>query len=620
MATVTSSIAEDRAKLLPPDEASQIVLDAYHRSRDSFVNPMRALWTEWGDLYRSYISIQDDSLLTQTFVPLIFLNVESFLPRLVANRPRVEVWGRGPEDAERAAMHRALLFYDWDLLNMVMFMIEFAKSAEIYGLAWAKVTHRREVYTRNIITTREVPRKTLGISMGTRTITGPQDVEITRWDDAYLELLEVDTVYPDPDGKCEDTCAYIIHKIQGQQLQDLKDALDKDGDPLYKPDVLARLVAMVSEGNRRETGTPTINQEQRSTMGEAALPSPDPHKREVTLLEYWTDEKVVTIVKEFPELPPIRNAFHSFRAKPFRRFTPIPLPNEIRGLAIPEILCYLNMEINTIHGARVDNLLQGVHKLVSIIRTSNLNPRNLRRRPGGHVFVDSHDDFKFIDPPRLDLSMYREEEQTRKWAQLAMATDLMVGMEESAGGGTATEAAGILQASGAKVGLMFQILSHQFLTPLGRDLIYINEGHISDERKIRIAGDDFQDGDFAEGSVQDGFLTVTPEKLRGPNELDLVLDVAATEPGTRQFKLQQGISALQALANFYPPDHPIMERMLAQVAQGFGIERPEGLIAEGREMIQRLREQEQSGSPGGGGATRSRAVAVGDQPGVTSGV
>ncbi|MHC4230969.1 MAG: hypothetical protein ACYSW0_26340, partial [Planctomycetota bacterium] len=66
---------------------------------------------EWYKAYRSVIEIDDDDIRSNVSVPLIFSHIEAYLPRLVANKPRVEVWGRGPEDSRRAALHRAHIFY-----------------------------------------------------------------------------------------------------------------------------------------------------------------------------------------------------------------------------------------------------------------------------------------------------------------------------------------------------------------------------------------------------------------------------------------------------------------------------------------------------------------------------
>lgn len=610
MATESHASTVEETRLLLPDEpAARIAFDSYWRSKRDFVDPMRDKWNEWRDLYRCYVEIEDDDLVSKVFVPMIFSHVESFIPRLVANRPRIEVWGRGPEDEKRASLGRALLFYWWDLLRMSMFLVGFTKTAEVEGLAWAKVIYSREVAEKRVRTLVTQQRRLFNIPIpgSGNSEFEIQEQEVVEWDDPRILHPNNDEIFPDPDGRDEMDCAYICHRIPGQSLQDLRVAQHPDGGPLYRKDVLDELEEMAKGANRDSESQDGDSLRKRSTelFGPGHVPSPDPHKRQWTLIEYWTDDKVVTVIEEASSLDSIRNEIHGLYRKPFRRFTPIPVANELNGISIPQVLAHLNMETNTIHGARVDNLIQTAHRLISIMRNANVNPRALRARPGGFVWVDSHDDFMYRDAPTNQIAMYREEEQTRMHAQLATsATDPFMGMASKFGGGTATEAAAMQAASGSRVGLMFQILSEQFLKELGRDLLRMAETHISEPRRLRIAGDDFEEAEF---------IDLNPKDLHSGSgmDLDLVMDVAATEPGTRQFKLNQAINALSTLSNFFPADHPVMERFTAQLMRGLGIENPEKLVAEGREMIEAARAagvDPASGPPPPGGG-------VGESPG-----
>lgn len=601
---------EDTRRVLPDEPAARIAWDSYWRSKRDFVDPMRDKWAEWRNLYRCYVEITDDDLVSKVFVPLIFSHVESFIPRLVANRPRIEVWGRGPEDDKRASLHRALQFYWWDKLRMSMFLVGFAKTAEVEGVAWAKLSYRKVVSDKKVRVLKSRQRRFFNLPIpGTGEASFEiEEREVTEWDDPHVIHPYNDEIFPDPSGRDEMDCEYICHEMQPESIEDLKAARHPDGGPLYRKDVISELEKMAKEANRatEHSNDSSLQERTRNIFGPEAEPSPDPHKRQWTLIEYWTDDKVVTIVKEAPGLDAIRNEIHGLRRKPFRRFTPIPVANELCGIAIPQILAYLNMEINTLHGARVDNVLQSVHRLISVMRNANVNPRALRARPGGFVWVDSHDDFQEREIPSANIALHREEEQSRLWSQLATgATDPFMGISSGFGGGTATEAAAMQAASGSRVGLMFQILSDQFLKEFGRDLIFMAETHISDRRRLRIAGDDFDDSEF---------IDLKPEDLHGGSgvDLDIVMDIAATEPATRQFKLNQAIQALSTLAQLFPPEHPVMERFTAQLMRGLGIENPENMIAQGRQMLAAAREAGQE--PGSGPPPESSGVATrGDQ-------
>jgi hypothetical protein len=115
MADDAFTVFDHPDKPLPADKATKVVLDNFYLGRDRLVRRMRDKWDEWYKAYRSVIEIDDDDIRSNVSVPLIFSHIEAYLPRLVANKPRVEVWGRGPEDSRRAALHRAHIFYSPDL-------------------------------------------------------------------------------------------------------------------------------------------------------------------------------------------------------------------------------------------------------------------------------------------------------------------------------------------------------------------------------------------------------------------------------------------------------------------------------------------------------------------------
>ena len=107
----SASVYDDPDKILKADAASMIVLNNFERSRDELIDKMRDKWNEWYRAYRAYVEIKDDDIRSNLVIASIFAQIEAYIPRLVANRPKIEVWPRGPEDRLRAAQHRAKLDY-----------------------------------------------------------------------------------------------------------------------------------------------------------------------------------------------------------------------------------------------------------------------------------------------------------------------------------------------------------------------------------------------------------------------------------------------------------------------------------------------------------------------------
>jgi hypothetical protein len=257
--------------------------------------------------------------------------------------------------------------------------------------------------------------------------------------------------------------------------------------------------------------------------------------------------------------------------KPFLWFTPIPDPNSIYGISVSEVLYSMFLEMSTLHSARMDHTLQSAHNMMSIIRGSGINPRNLRWRPGGYFWANSHDDIQFHQPPPLQFSLYRESDFLNQQAQRASgSTDPFAGIK-TVGESTATEAQILAQSSGSRAGMMFMLLGLT-LTRMGKLFMRINENMISTERLIRVTPGD-------PGILQETEI-VAPEDLayRGGLELDVKIDIAATEPEGRQFRMQRGIQALQVLGSIIPdPNHPVMQSVITQVLEGLGVDSPEFL-------------------------------------------
>ena len=575
MADTYDSTYDDPEKILTADEASAVVLEHYRRSEDGLVNKMRDKWKEWYKGYRAYVEVDDDDVKSNLVYGLIFSHIEAYLPRLVANRPKIEVWGRSPEDQLRAAQNRELLRYDWDMLKMALKIVGFCKSAQIYGTAWFKVYHKREQRTRLVKEMGFEPKMFMGIiPMGEEPVQREVEKPMVVWDDPWVDMLEPDEVFPDPDGKDEDSCGWIIHRFP-VDLSHLELSIKADGEPLYDQKAV-RMLKEKSKGGNQESRDmdETVRREREDTFGAEMQPNIDQHKRRFHVIEQWSDDKIMSVIEGFPDIPPLRNERNPYGMKPFARFTPVPDPNAIYGISVAEMLHSLQLELSTLHNVRMDHIVQAAHQMHTIIRGSNINPRNVRFRPGGSFFVNSHEDIRPLDMRPLEFSAYRESEDMRQWSQqISGASDPFSGRSDD-GGKTATEAALLNQASASRAGLMFQILGMQPLNRVGRLLMRINEYHIDTPRMVRIIGDEF---------AQTEYVKISPEDFssRSGMDLDLVIDIAETEPANKMFRRKEHLEALQTVGAIYQdPNHPVMQRLVANLLETYNIQNPQQLSAQ----------------------------------------
>jgi hypothetical protein len=558
---------------------AKMVEDNFERSK-KMIEDNEDDWETYYGAYRSYFEMPTDNMTSELAVPMIFADVESYMPRIAGTTPDIAVWPRTPEDRGRAAKNRVLLKYWWDALKMNLKLVDYVKSAKIYGTSIWKVDYRKETRNRVQRVARQEPVTFAGglLNTGeTREVTEFVEGPMVTWDGPVVNLLDLDEVYFDEDGWDVDSCAWIIHKKKSN-MEDIIASLES-GEEIYDEKGVREIIEWSKFGNQEDKEEGVSLKDFRNSTFKDMVASVDPHKRVVTELECWYDGKVCSIIKENTKLRPIQYRMNPLGRKPFIRFTPIPLPKEFYGVSFVEVLYSLAVELNVLHSARLDNLLYAAHKMFKILRTSNINPSQLTFRPGGHIYVDDMQDIEEFGISGNNFSLYRETDEIREWAQRAGgSTDPFQGIAGDAAA-TATEASLLSQASSSRAGLMFKILTDGPLTELARLLIMLNEIYLTEEVQVRITGDAFSDI---------GFETVTPEDLinRTGIDLDFKIDVATTEPETRELRLQRSTAAFQTFGQTgMPLQHPIMERIMLDVAEGFGFEDARQLIEQGREII-----------------------------------
>lgn len=623
-----SPVYDDPNKKLPPDEDTEIVLDDYDRSKN-VVRLERPRWDELFKIYRAYSKKPKEDLhRSNLMIPLVASHIESYAPRL--GRPRIDVWGDRPGDAERARQHRALQYHDWDANTMQFRVIPFFKSAHIYGAAWLKVVFRKEMGKRAV---RNRPNRFLtaqngilpvnpilqffglGGGQGASPIVSPQGgfttKEVELWNGAWIAFPEVDEIFPDFGHSDLDLQRFIIHKTQ-ISLATLENATE-DGKPLYNQSKVAELKELAKRGNLFQDDRENLKKDREATFGPTHEPHHDPYARDFTLIEHWTNSKVRCVIDEAHQLGCIRNDTNKLGMKPFALYTPTPLPNELYGWSTAEMLYAIAIEMSGIHNARYDSMMQAVHQMYSVRKGSGVNPKTIRWRPGGYFFVDDHDDIAPVPVKGLDFSLYRESDYLRLVAQeISGSTDTFRGINTDVSGDTATEASLLSQAGASRFGLMAQILGTQTFNRMGKILMKINELYLDGERFARVTGRPDEEP-----------IKIDPAELASGDgaELGLSFDISVSDPQNRQMKLKRGLETLQILGQTLPPQDPAFDEVLIQVLDGLDVTDPEGVVQRRRQFMEQMiaAQQAQSAAPNGADTQGQDIAALlgGDQGGLS---
>lgn len=534
----------DPRKRLSDADALVLSSDRFRSARDSRKGTEQQ-YQRWYELYRGHVDRTDWPFDTNLFVPITWSTIESFLPRLVSERPRIKIEARNDEDLETARVHRELLDYQWDQLSMGIKLIEFVKSALIYGTAILKVGWETVERERTIIQTET---DEFGV---TRRFEGTQ--MMTVYDDPVIDVLPIEDFYYDNTGTDMDTCKYVCHRMK-MQLHEIEEAVENKG---WKQKSASKLKKITS--GKIDTELDNLKKERRTTFGATESPYKEAeiaHLKEFDVIEYWEEDRLVIFVHE-PELL-LYNGPNPFThgKKPFIRLVDNLLPWEFEGVGEPEVLESIQIEMNDMHNLRGEMAKRLTMNQFIVRRGSSINPGQTKFKPNGVIMATDIDrDIKLLYQADIKPSGYREEEALRFLAQEATgATDPFKGMGDDSD--TATGASIMAQASASRVGLKFQILVEMALRPLAQMLIALNEQYIKDERIITIVG--------PEGALRQ---KIRPEDLaRAGSDLDVRIDVGQTDPVNRELRLQRTTNILQTVGNIVQdPNHPIIQVLLKRI-------------------------------------------------------
>jgi hypothetical protein len=538
------SVETDPNKILPDEKMLKLVLERWRAAKDWRAGKSTQ-WERWYQLYRSYAEQKDWPHSVSLFIPLIWSTVESFLPRMVVQRPSILVEARGDEKLEASVYHRELIEYQWEHLRVPMTIAAWVKEALIYGTGIAKIGWDKRTGPRSFRVVAE-----------DGSVTEDTDEEFVIKDDPFIALVPLENFYPEPGAPDVEEARFVIErrKMTAYEIEDEGKALGWNEEAIKKL-------------KDRQLAANQPKEEDRMRLArEATFGTPDSmmsknraHIYEFEVLEYWEDGRYAVVVED-PEVILVneRNPYWHGR-KPYLRIVDNILPGEFYGVGEPEILESINLELNQLHNLRLEAVQRATFQMFKVRLGSPVTPAMMEYKQQGIVWVTSQDDVEPLYPGNPQSAPYREEEGLRLWAQQTTgANDAFQGLETDLVGETATGASILAQAAASRVGLKFLSLSEMGLRPLGDMLISLNEQNFSQERAIGITG--------MEGMTHQ---RIGPAQLAtNGGILDVKIDIGATDPINRQVSMQQNQNLLMIFMQLYgDPNHPVIQTLIKRIAE-----------------------------------------------------
>lgn len=309
-----------------------VIQDTELAERFPLSKTVASQWTAADDLYRAYVNAEawpNSKLLKSALpMPVVMEAVETLLPQahmafFSAPQPFVlEPKGKTSPDAATAMSHLAM--WAMDQAGFQEEIRKMLKSGLLYGTligkeGWATSVHSDRKYST-------APDGTAVITNKERSVSHPT-----------FEYVSLRNTLVAPDTNCQDiqTSRFVVHQkfIDSMQLDDLGDTGDYKNVPTR-----AQLKSALSDSEFTKDSLQALKyarfREQQTELTTNPA-SADPLKRKLELLEYWTPDRVITVLQRTIV---IRNEANPFGRLPFRSCCFVDVLDSFYGYGVAQLL------------------------------------------------------------------------------------------------------------------------------------------------------------------------------------------------------------------------------------------------------------------------------------------
>lgn len=575
MARKKDKSQDNLQKYITRIEAAENFRDRNYRDR----------WTRFYKMWRNVVDqltddkgkpIKDRSNIS---IPYAFTMIETILPRLVetlfAGRPYVSIKGI-PLDFQHyheykdlkpwedsACKMETLLDYQQNIVFDIQDIFHTGlKVAALYGTTVA--------YTGWKLQERDVTRKELqpvmddtpdpvtGLKMPMMEMDGvtqvmdynPVTVTVKEYDDPEAEFLDLGLFFVDQNAKDIDDARFAGH-VEYLSKREL-DAM-AESDPDMNID-WKKVPSTSVKNNARNFRMSAIG----IPVGEDSNLTLDQDFDLYEVHHYWEDDKCVVILNRGYVAKESENPFWH-KKKPYDKDVYTRVPHEFYGIGVIEMIEDLQLELNTERNQRIDYRSYSMRRMFKVLKTAEIDPKDLVWKQGGKIRVDDKDDVTVIDMPPMSGDSFNQESVIK--ADMRDATGSQDVVMGGSSGGTATEAMRNDNNAAMRFKLIISSLEKRLLVNISRKMIQLNQQFIEDVRVLPKF--DQPDQEWPE---------ITPEEIQG--EFHLTAAGSSVEPLANKEAFKQRMVELYGVASRDPffQQFPIKRRnLLKKVFESFNI-------------------------------------------------
>ena len=485
----------------------------------------------------------------ELFIPYAFSVVETVLPRLLSNRPRMLFTPRNQASERNVENVRVVMDAQQHKANYELKLQSTGRSGLLYGLGVQKVAWRREVREQ-----RELKRRMFMPGWTTTTR------ERVLWDDPDVQDVSIYDFLWDPYGDCMENVGYVFHRSwrsPGYVLAKVQSGAWKE----------LELTGEDLEGGSGKQRYAEAWSRRWSIQGHSIEMKEPVHE----VWEFHDGQRVVTVLdRQWPVANVENPAWHG--RMPFHIYRPTEVLHQFAGKGEIEPIRDLQREMNMLRTDRRYNALLKLHQSY-FYEDGMLDPSEVKIGPGtmNPVMTDGRSLRDVLMPVTVgDIpnSGYQEE------AALQSDIERVTGISDPvAGTGDASQTATGVQLVQAAAGLRIQNKTRrveiELIKPEAEDWLALNQQRITEEREIALP----ITPEPGEPERRWAWKVIGPEQLAG--EFDVEPDGGSTAPENVP-QMRQDAQMLMALMS-----NPLVDarKIMVMALEKLGIKAPESYLA-----------------------------------------
>ena len=470
----------------------------------------------------------------ELFIPLIYGLIETKVPRLLMNNPKMKVKPRSKTlTRERAEAVRLMFEERQSDTDYVLTLIPVARRGLKYGLGVTK-NFWDEVFTRSLAM--EAGDGGTGdkiAALKARVLGQPQVAQREEMiDGPKMEDVELLDFWWDPVAKDMPTCRDCIHRT----WRDLSYVIDRLEAREWFPVDIDAVKRAGSDGDRGR-----VFQERAEIAG---LEGYDPMQGKMhEVWEWHNGQRIITVLDKMFVVAD-RPAPFSHGMLPFTIFRPTLQENEFVGIGEIEPIVDLQNELNALRSMRLDNAMMVMQKAF-IYAEGLVDPADLIVGPGEGIPVAAGEIDQAIRPLQfgdLPSSSYQETAEIKNDMEFASAINETVA-GAAASSETATGEQLIQSAANVRIELTTKMLAHETVKRGSRQWLELYRQHtLTSPREVLIETPDGYRFETVSGMDLDLVRAVEPEEdSMAPENVAQTRNDALALHNQVQGGIQQGI-------------------------------------------------------------------------------